>query len=230
MKNWRICIALAALLCALMICAVAAADTQTGACGANGADLTWTMTDDGALTISGSGAMADYSLLDAAPWGTAVTEAVIEDGVTRIGDFAFAGCDSLTDITIAGSVTEIGENAFHNCTGLAEVTVPYGVTELGADAFLGCTGLTRVTLADSVTTIGDFVFYGCAGLMGVAIPNSVTSIADDAFSGCSVTVFCGENSAAEAHCSANGLPYRIDFGICGADGSSLTWSLSPDLV
>ncbi len=40
----------------------------SGECGANGDNLTWVLTDDGTLTISGSGKMKSYSDSSVAPW------------------------------------------------------------------------------------------------------------------------------------------------------------------
>lgn len=82
----------------------------------------------GVLTISGNGAMADYSA-GGAPW-YAVKETVIcviiANGVTGIGQNAFYGCSSLNSITLAASVTGIGTGAFDGCSIQA---ITYGGTE-----------------------------------------------------------------------------------------------------
>ena len=105
--------------------------------------------------------------------------------VTRIGDFAFYNCSSLTYVTIPSSVTRIGSNAFEGCSGLTSVTIPNSVTSIGSIAFWGCSSLTSVTIPNSVTSIGGYAFYKCSGLTSVTIPSSVTSIGVDAFYGCS---------------------------------------------
>ena len=51
----------------------------------------------------------------------AKTEITIPEGVTRIGDYAFSGCSSLTSITIPNSVTSIGESVFSNCNNLKTI-------------------------------------------------------------------------------------------------------------
>ncbi|MBE5747019.1 MAG: leucine-rich repeat domain-containing protein [Clostridiales bacterium] len=71
-----------------------------------------------------------------------VTQLIIPDGVTRIGEGAFCGYDDLTKIVIPDSVTSIGRYAFSYCDGLAEIVIP-----------------------DSVTSIGDSVFYDCSKLI-----------------------------------------------------------------
>lgn len=69
--------------------------------------------------------------------------ALIPEGTTKIGDFAFDGCTSLKSVVIPDSVTEIGEFAFQDCTSLTTVTLPAGV-EIEANAFLGCKALATI--------------------------------------------------------------------------------------
>ena len=116
--------------------------------------------------------------------GKLVTELVVPDSVTNIGNFAFYNCTSLTSVTIPNSITSIGGYAFSDCTGLTSVTIPNSVTSIGYSAFGGCSGLTSVTIPDSVTSIESYAFGGCSGLTSVTIPDSVTSIGDGAFEYC----------------------------------------------
>ena len=121
----------------------------SGTCGAegnNGDNLTWILDDEGVLTISGTGAMANWNW-KGLPWYAnkdKIESVVIEDGVTSIGANAFDGCSGLTSITIPSSVTSIGWGAFDGCSGLTSITIPNSVTSIGAYAFRGCSGLTRV--------------------------------------------------------------------------------------
>ena len=87
----------------------------------------------------------------------------------------------ITDLVIPNSVTSIGNYAFSNCSGLTSVTIPNSVTSIGSDAFRGCSGLKSVTIPNSVTSIGSGAFYNCTGLTTNTIPNSVTKIGRDAF-------------------------------------------------
>ena len=151
-------------------------------------NLTWTLTADGTLTISGTGAMKDYDYDNnrSPVYGnSSVKKVVIEDGVTSIGNSAFDNCSSLTDITIPKSVTSIGNYAFYNCTSLTSITIPDDVTSIGYGAFFDCSSLTNITIPDSVTSIGDYALSDCSSLTNITIPDSVTSIGNDMFSYCS---------------------------------------------
>lgn len=104
----------------------------SGGCGEN---LTWVLTGDGTLTISGSGEMENYSgeyqngeyFRTTTPWSgyrEQVTAVVVESGVTSIGQCAFGGCSNLTGVTIPEGVTSIGNAAFRGCSSLKHVCVP----------------------------------------------------------------------------------------------------------
>lgn len=91
----------------------------------------------------------------------------------------------VTDLVIPNGVTSIGDWAFVKCN-LNSVIIPKGVTSIGEGAFAYCNRLTSVTMGNSVTEIGWFAFYGCSDLTSVLIPKSVTNIGEDAFSDCYV--------------------------------------------
>ena len=132
------------------------------------AEITWSLSDDGTLTISGTD-MPDYkyNIEDGsytAPWYTQrdkIKNVVIKNGVTKIGYMAFFGCSGLTSVTIPASVTSIGEYAFESCSSLTSITIPNSVTSIGQNAFFGSSGLTSVTIPNSVMSIGSSAFEDC---------------------------------------------------------------------
>ena len=157
---------------------------DSGSCGEN---VTWTLTADGTLTISGTGAMTDYTYDSRSPWyscRTYIKRVVMQQGVTSIGDHAFWDCSGLTSVTIPDGVTSIGDYAFAYCVSLTSATIPEGVTSIGGSAFSGCSGLTSVTIPSSVTSIGWSAFENCTALTFMTIPESVTYISEEVFSNC----------------------------------------------
>ena len=172
------------LLLIILLVSLSAYAEKSGTCGDN---LQWKLTDEGVLTITGTGEMQDWHKSKPSPWHAdkSVKQVIIGDGVTTIGSSAFSDCDSLTSVTIPNSVTTIGSSAFELCFSLTSVTIPNSVTTIGSSAFAGCSSLTSVTIPNSVTTIGHGAFYGCSSLTSVTIGNSVTEIGYYAFSGCS---------------------------------------------
>ena len=92
--------------------------------------------------------------------GKEVTNLVIPESVTKIGDYAFAGCSSLTSVTIPKTVTSIGHDAFSRCTNLKSVKIPNSVTDIDVGAFYD-TPLTSITIPESVTSIGVGAFGYC---------------------------------------------------------------------
>ena len=124
-----------------------------------------------------------------------MTELILPNSVSSIGDIAFTYCSGLEKITV-----ESGNSCYDsrdNCNSIIDTefntlivgcknsVIPNSVTSIGDCAFYGCSGLTELTLPNSVRSIGDGAFSGCSGLTELTLPNSVTSIGDCAFYGCS---------------------------------------------
>lgn len=152
-------------------------DGDTLASGTCGENVTWTLTSDGVLTISGEGAMMDY-YSSGAPWysyQTYITNTVIKYGVTSIGAYAFYNCTSLESITIPNRVTSIGMGAFFGCISLENITLPDSTMSIDSDAFLGCISLESITIPSEVTLIGVDAFCGCEALTEIHVDESNTT-------------------------------------------------------
>ena len=172
------------LLLITLLVSLSAYAEKSGTCGDN---LQWKLTDEGVLTITGTGEMQDWHWSKPSPWldDKSVKQIIIGDGVTTIGDYAFWSCPSLTSVTIGNSVTTIGDNAFSDCRSLTSVTIPNSVRTIVKGAFYKCSSLTSVIIPNSVTEIGGWAFSSCSSLTSVTIPNSVTTIGVGAFKQCS---------------------------------------------
>ena len=178
-------LALAMLLALLPTAAFAAEDNK---CGVN---LTWKL-ENGTLTISGTGEMADYNNSNGSPWSVNATgtirAVVIGKDVTSIGSCAFYNTTYLTNVTFenGSDLTNIGHAAFGMCGKLTSITIPSSVTTIGQRAFVGCEELTSITIPSSVTTIGANAFEWCSGLQSVTFaPNSgLQTIGTEAFEKC----------------------------------------------
>ena len=156
----------------------------SGKCGDSAA---WKLDADGVLTITGAGPMADYGAYG--PWYIAhltdIKKVVVQEGVTTIGDHAFANLSYVTSVTIPSSITSIGAHAFEKCRLGGAVTLPEGLTAIGDFAFSG-SGMASLTLPESLRTIGNSAFLFCS-LRELTIPDGVTSIGTGAFCSASLT-------------------------------------------
>ena len=105
-----------------------------GECGTADGSMIWAVTDDGTLTISGTGEMRDYEPgYRYAPWSAHlvnVTKVVINEGVTRIGAYAFLDMRKITSFDLPESLVSIGIGAFERCFGVKEISLPPNLTEL----------------------------------------------------------------------------------------------------
>lgn len=126
-----------------------------------------------------------------------ISEAVIPDGVTHIGNEAFWFCRALQSIDIPDSITHIGDRAFHWCEALQSIEVAEGNQCFASiDGVLFNKDLTQIIrypqakyskkyiIPNSVTHIGDGAFSWCQSLQSIDIPDSVTHIGDRAFGLC----------------------------------------------
>ena len=115
----------------------------------------------------------------------ALDSITLPNSITSIGNYAFLNCSGLTYVTLPDSLTAIQEGAFCSCTNLPSITIPGGVTSIGDRAFYFCFALTSINIPHGVTSIGTAAFLNCSALTSINIPNSVTSIGDRAFKQCS---------------------------------------------
>ena len=196
-----------AIAIVLMVVIVYCGETMAESSGMSG-NITWSLNDNGVLTIRGSGNMPNFGAN--IPWGTEIKQAVIEKGITSIGDGAFYNCSSLTSITIPEGITSIGYRAFFKCSSLISIDIPKGVTSIGSYAFDCCTGLTNIAIPDSVTSIDNCAFNKCNSLTGITIPDSVVTFGtSNTFGGYSGKIYCGMESATAHYLGEYSQSFRL---------------------
>lgn len=153
--------------------------------GTCGGALTWKLDSKGTLTISGTGAMTDYTKSGVAPWNKDYEEirfVVIENGVTTIGEYAFENCTLLESVAISDSVEKIGKYAFSGCSALKRISLPDSIAQIGDHAFRA-SGLEVVKIPEGVTLLGEGMFARCPNLQTVELPSTLQTIREIAFIG-----------------------------------------------
>ena len=152
-------------------------------------EISWSIGDSGVLTFSGAGAIPDYgyeSGLTTAPWGAyadSILSAVIGDGITAIGNYAFYGLPNIITVTTLGDVTSIGQRAFRYCPALSEVKLTGALKTLGNYAFSN-SGLTVLPNLGTVENLPEGCFRYCDKLKAAHLPEGVASVGYQTFSDC----------------------------------------------
>lgn len=123
-------------------------------------------------------------LPDQAFFGMKLTDIVLPQGLTAVGDGAFAA-NPIKSIEIPVKVSEIGSYAFYDCDRLVTVCLPAEVGKVGDYVFGECESLTTIDFAmTKIEKIEGFSFFNCEVLQEVRLPESLTDICDSAFAGC----------------------------------------------
>lgn len=122
--------------------------------------------DNYLINLAGSGSTYDTFTASTLPgwsatYGSKVTEIIVDDTVTTIGNYLFYGHSALEKVTFGSGLTRIGDYAFANCTAFeaqdAEWNCP--VTELGSYAFANCS-IKKAGVPATITKLGSGVFSG----------------------------------------------------------------------
>lgn len=195
MKKISLLFALLMVLCSMSFAAFAADASEEIDGGEFDTGLKWSLSADGTMTISGTGAMKDrdqytnnaqgQSVLFR-PWNDVLDQIkilVIEEGITRVGGQTFMGAVNLKSVVIADSVTEIGFRAFGSCKSLTDITFGSGLRIMKQEVFIRCESLTEMVIPDTVTEVGNHLLAYCTSLTDVTFSRNMTKIADGMFKG-----------------------------------------------
>jgi hypothetical protein len=115
---------------------------------------------------------------------TQIESVIIPDGITEIGENAFANCRLLSNVTLPSSIRNIGNSAFSGCTALSNIVIPRGVASIGIGAFNGCTSLTSIIIPEGINTINERTFSGCTALQNISLPSTIKNINAESFAAC----------------------------------------------
>lgn len=155
---------------------------DSGKCGDN---LTWTL-KDGTLTISGSGDMATWQIVEYVPWHEHASE--------------------IRNVVLDESVTLISRCAFADCSNLSSINIPAGLTAIAAYAFKGCSSLTTITVPPNVEFIGNHAFQD-SGLQSIVIEGMDTEILGVGDTVNNAMIYTPEGSSAARKAYRIGLNY-----------------------
>lgn len=186
------------------------APSISGTCGD---DLTWNLDENGVMTISGTGAMADFDQQKncaSTPWvryTSYIKEVVVEDGVTSVSNDAFAWCDRLKKVSLPDSLLTLEYQAFYCCRNLTDLTLPKNLQTIGGEAFTN-DGFSELTIPESVTKIGGGAFGGCKYIKQMYIPASVSEIEGNVFWNCCEFIKVSEDN--QNYSSEKGILYNKD--------------------
>ena len=174
------------------------AGVYTGKCGegADGEGAEYTLDENGTLTITGNGTIADsaFSNFKTAD-GRVIKKVVILSGITGIENHAFENCWDLKNVEIPDSVTFIGPTGvFYNCSSLESINVDEGNTTYespeGSNAIIEISsktllaGCKNTKIPSDVQIIGADAFCGCSDLKSIELPDNLREIYEGAFSNC----------------------------------------------
>lgn len=149
------------------------------------------------LTISGEGItnVSGESIWDddfvSAPWSKLANDVetlVIEDGITSVGNLAFANFVKLGKVVLPSTVESLGVASFEGCNSLVDIDLPEGLKQLGAECFFECESLESISIPSGVTYLPRSIFQTCKSLKNIDLGN-VKEFGESAFRNCGFESF-----------------------------------------
>ena len=118
---------------------------------------------------------------------SAITDLVLPEGVTEVGDNAFVNLPALKRVSLPATLEKLGGGVFGGSSALESVSIGAvsALKEIGEGCFSGCTALTVLDLSGTqVETVPQNLCSGCGSLADVKLPGTVKAISGGAFSNC----------------------------------------------
>lgn len=118
----------------------------------------------GTLKVRGKGMILGSISAETAPFfnNMEIKHIIVEEGITSIGFYLFAGCQAVQDVVLPDGLRKISAGAFYSCSSLYEIDIPNSVEEIDYSAFENCISLARIELPDGVKKIKSDAFNGTA--------------------------------------------------------------------
>ena len=179
----------------LLVAGALAGSAMQPKTGSAGKGLTWTLDFKGDLTISGKGAVKNFSP-EKLGIDQKVKRVIVADGVTAFGG-DLSTCAGLRELVLGADAAKAGVLFIEKRPTLERVTVAEENTVfMSADGVLYNKEQTSLlfypslkkgesfTVPETVQELREGVFRNAKYLTSVTLPSSVTSIGKNAFSGC----------------------------------------------
>ena len=214
--------------------------TAEGKCGDK---VKWHLdASTGILNIYGEGAMDNYASASKTPWygyRQYINYIKVADGVTLIGNYAFAGCSTLDKVYLSVDLNGIGNYAFYNCVALRLFVIDGNVNYIGSYAFANCKSLVYFNIPNTVTHISSGLFDCCINLVYVNLPDGITSIGYQSFYMCGKLtalnlteglLSIGEDAFLQCYelTTVGGIPSTVTY--IGPDAFANCYKLEDDII
>ncbi|EDR28030.1 hypothetical protein, conserved [Entamoeba dispar SAW760] len=130
-----------------------------------------------------------------------INEFIVPSSITKLGDWCFDGCSSLTSITIPTRIIKIGGGCcFYVCPSLTSINIPSSISKIGDCCFSKYKSLTSITMPAPISKIGTSCFEGCSSITSITITSSITSFGYRCFYGCGCEEELKKNKTIPRNC------------------------------
>lgn len=136
--------------------------------------------------------------------------------------------DAIKHINLEDGITRLGNYAFYGCTGLTEISIPQTVTSIGSNAFYGCTGLSSIVLPINVSSVDSYAFRNCNSLESICFLNDSSIISSTYTIPVTTTIIGYPNSTAKEYANQYSRNFVEIIKLCPDCGSPITNSVTVD--